>query len=348
MANSLLAHLYSHIKGSQEDIATISLQYILSQSKELRMAFTKRMSDVLHTDLSDNLQYHCQQTGKNKERPDMAGINMYGTEELLCEMKFYAGLTTNQPNTYLQRLIENNGKGLVFICPESRKITLWHKLKNLCKYKDMKEIDDWCVSINDVNMAIITWDDVLYLLETVASSVAVNYLSDIQQLKGYCKQMDSDELLPFDADDLTAEVAKKAERYYRVLDIVIDLLKADNRITTATEGLKATANRNGYSRSIYIENFAVTINYDREMWKRAGSIETPFWVSVRNKEWKETEEIMNVLNSIDERFKDKTWYATFVALEPLMNATMQEVAEDLKKQVLSYLIKFINTENKLI
>ena len=32
MANSLLAHLSSHIRGSQEDIATISLQYILSQS----------------------------------------------------------------------------------------------------------------------------------------------------------------------------------------------------------------------------------------------------------------------------------------------------------------------------
>ena len=41
MANSLLAHLYSRIRGSQEDIATISLQYLLSQSIALNEAFTQ-------------------------------------------------------------------------------------------------------------------------------------------------------------------------------------------------------------------------------------------------------------------------------------------------------------------
>jgi hypothetical protein len=47
MANSLLAHLYSHIRGSQEDIATISLQYILSQSVNLKVAFTKCLGESL-------------------------------------------------------------------------------------------------------------------------------------------------------------------------------------------------------------------------------------------------------------------------------------------------------------
>lgn len=39
MAYSLLAHLYPHIRGSQEDIATYSLQYLLVQSKELNRAW---------------------------------------------------------------------------------------------------------------------------------------------------------------------------------------------------------------------------------------------------------------------------------------------------------------------
>ena len=55
MAYSLLAHLYPHIRGSQEDIATYSLQYLLVQSKELNRAFTKRISDVLHIDIEDTL-----------------------------------------------------------------------------------------------------------------------------------------------------------------------------------------------------------------------------------------------------------------------------------------------------
>ena len=40
MAESLLAHPYSRIKGSQEDVATASLQYIISSSEKLNKAFT--------------------------------------------------------------------------------------------------------------------------------------------------------------------------------------------------------------------------------------------------------------------------------------------------------------------
>ena len=92
MAYSLLAHLYPHIRGSQEDIATYSLRYLLVQSKELNRAFTKRISDVLHIDVEETLQYVCQATGKSeeKERPDMAGLDSAGNESVLCEMKFYA------------------------------------------------------------------------------------------------------------------------------------------------------------------------------------------------------------------------------------------------------------------
>ena len=40
MAYSLLAHLYPRIKGSQEDVATFSLGYILEQSDALNKTFT--------------------------------------------------------------------------------------------------------------------------------------------------------------------------------------------------------------------------------------------------------------------------------------------------------------------
>ena len=115
MAHSLLAHLYPHIRGSQEDIATYSLQYLLVQSKELNRAFTKRISTVLHIDTEKALQYVCQSTGKGeeKERPDMVRLDSNGNENILCEMKFYATLTVNQPNTYIDRLVQCGGKGLI-------------------------------------------------------------------------------------------------------------------------------------------------------------------------------------------------------------------------------------------
>ena len=112
MAQSLLAHLYPYIKGSQEDIATFSLQYLLSQSSKLNAAFTKFVADTIGIDLEERLQYLCQVTGESeeKERPDMVGTDADGAEVVLFEMKFYASLTANQPNTYLDRLRKNGGK----------------------------------------------------------------------------------------------------------------------------------------------------------------------------------------------------------------------------------------------
>ena len=105
------------------------------QSKELNRAFTRRVSEVLHVDVEDTLQYVCQSTGKSEEqeRPDMAGIDSSGKETVLCEMKFYATLTANQPNTYLDRLVDDDGKGLLFVCPSARLTNLWAKLNELCE-----------------------------------------------------------------------------------------------------------------------------------------------------------------------------------------------------------------------
>jgi hypothetical protein len=88
MAKSLLAHLYTRISGSQEDVATIALQYLVSQSEELNREFTRLLSSSLHINLEEHLQYTCQVTGKENERPDMAGIDKKGREIVLCEMKF--------------------------------------------------------------------------------------------------------------------------------------------------------------------------------------------------------------------------------------------------------------------
>ena len=110
MAESLLAHLYSRIKGSQEDVATLSLQYIISSNSNLNEAFNRLICNALKEDIGTDITYSCQSVGENSERPDMSGVDKHGAEVILCEMKFYAGLTSNQPNGYLDRLIKENGK----------------------------------------------------------------------------------------------------------------------------------------------------------------------------------------------------------------------------------------------
>lgn len=340
MSYSLLAHLYPHIRGSQEDIATYSLHYLLSQSKDLNRSFTKRIADILHINTEEYLQYVCQVTGKGeeKERPDMAGLNLAGSEEILFEMKFYATLTENQPLTYLDRLRNNGGKGLLFICPVVRKTNLWANLKKLCEKHNIEEVDNNCVTVDGIRLGIITWNEIIELLKNVASSVAIELVADIAQLEGYCNQLDSEAFIPFSADDISAEMANKGERYYQVIDEVIELFCADKKHQTSKKGLKATGHRKGYVRNLYIDDMVFTLNYDRDMWKNPKCIETPFWVSIRDKDWKQNEKMIEKHKIFPENKKQLYWAGLiFLALEPKQNVTLAEVCEDIKKQIERYL-----------
>lgn len=335
---ALLAHLYSHIRGSQEDIATYSLQYILSASAELNRAFTRLVSEGLHCELLAPLNYTCQVSGENRERPDIAGIDTEGNEQILCEAKFYAGLTNNQPNSYLDRIIQRNGTGLLFICPEVRKAILWDHLKELVAGRNIIPISDFCLSIDGVQMAIITWNEVTSVLKRTAASVAIEHLSDVEQLEGYCKQMDSEAFIPFSAEDLGPEVPRKEERYYRVIDKLVEHLKSDKSLNPITKGVKATAYRKGYGRGINIRGYWLSINYDRDLWTDASSCETPFWVAIRSgKDWKQHKYIIRALNRFPETEKGSIWGLTYIALHPRLNGTLDEVVDDMKVQILKYI-----------
>ena len=335
---ALLAHLYSHIRGSQEDIATYSLQYILSESEELNRAFTQLLSMALNTDIDGQINYVCQLIGDNKERPDLAGINSNGHETVLCEAKFYAGLTDNQPNAYLERIAKEKGAGLVFICPSVRKQTLWTTLIKLIDDRNVQRIDDSCVAVDETSMAIITWNEIIEILRRCAAASAVSCLSDIDQLDGFCKQMDRTAFIPYTNEELGPEQARKEERPYRVIDALIDLLRSDISLNPSIKGTKATAYRDGYTRSINVRGYWLTINYDRSLWMNSSTTETPFWVAIRSgKDWKQTDSILEALHRFPEAGKESLWGFIFLALYAKQNATLDEVVQDLKRQLMVYI-----------
>ena len=55
-------------------------------------------------DLAESLHFRTQVTGDDATRPDLVGKDQAGREVLLIEAKFWAGLTENQPVSYLERL----------------------------------------------------------------------------------------------------------------------------------------------------------------------------------------------------------------------------------------------------
>ena len=211
MANSLLAFLYLRIKGSQEDVATYSLNYILGKSEVLRSEFTRLISQRLHLDYQP-LIYSAQVIGSQKERPDIVGVKDE-QEEIIIEAKFFAALTENQPGTYLDRL-QGRG-GLIFICPESRLNGLWAHLQEL--EKTSEPLGEYCVNRNGTHMAIISWKTVFEALQLCSENNAIDTKEDLHQLIGFCKEIESNDFIPFKAEDLGADMAKSMDRYY-ILD----------------------------------------------------------------------------------------------------------------------------------
>lgn len=68
MGSSLLAYLFPYIKGSQEDIATYSLQYLLSQSNKMNKMFVKFTCDLLNLPILESISFIAQNTGESEDK----------------------------------------------------------------------------------------------------------------------------------------------------------------------------------------------------------------------------------------------------------------------------------------
>jgi len=337
MKKSLLGHLYSHIKGSAEDVATLSLQYLLTAYDELNISFNMLLTSKLQLEIDKNTSYTCQSVGDEKERPDMSGKDSKGNEIVLCEMKFYAGLTSNQPLTYLKRLKKNNGKALIVVCPKERMISLWETLLSKCVEEKTEQIEQYYAKVNGIGMLILSWDEILSNLIQTANAVEKESLSDIEQLKGYCEMIASNSFKPFKEEDLGAENAKRYEQYMYILDRVVDSLLADSRVEVSLKGVKATPHRHGYKRFMMINNYATDLRFDLDFWADDRYIDTPYWISFRDQNWKPTKQIIESTEKVSAARKVPNHGRIYLAIDVLCNTYEEELVENIKEQIIAYL-----------
>ena len=281
---SLLAHIFSRIKGSPEDVATMSLCYILDESKTARKVLSDYLSTVCGIEPFPELFFRTQVVGAGKERPDLAGIDGNMNEHLLCEAKFWAGLTDNQPQAYLARLKSNTRlpqKALVFICPHMRIVSLWNELLRLCQYDgfvtDGATEDVQRIQLGDVTMAIVSWRSMSDLLMQSLSVEHSPLTADLQQLVGLCEEMDEKAFVPFKQEDFGKDKERRITSYYRIVDTVTHQLM--KKLNASTKNLKATAQYAGYSRYMIINGCAVSVQFNCRYWEKFA--ETPFWISLQ-------------------------------------------------------------------
>jgi hypothetical protein len=321
---SLLGQFFSSIKGSQEDIASMGLVYILQSSKTARDYLGRIIASHAGIDLGP-LTFTAQETGEKGERPDISGRDGSGRETLIIEAKFWASLTSNQPVAYLDRLGANSV--LVFICPQLREISLRGEIEACLDGFSYEKTGGSFRFDGSKVLFVINWSALLAGLREALREKNES-VSDIDQIIGFCEVIDNSVFFPIQDSDMSPAVARRVNSYCDMIDKVVDRLKLAQGITTAN--YRATAQKYGYTRYFALGEYGFALEVNLKSWETLA--DTPFWLSVN---------LLNGNGSFDQptQFKDAIRKASantkvrifdvnqtlFFAIEPKRNAPEESV-----------------------
>lgn len=331
---SLLGQFYSRIRGSQEDIASTGLSYILNKSKGARDALQNVISNDTGINLPD-LKYIAQSIGGNLERPDISGVTTTDeNERLIIEAKFWASLTENQPLEYLKRI--GVSSVLLFICPTLRSRSLYSEIKNRVVQIEIpeKSANDRLIVLPDNKYILIkTWDEILAVIKSnLVQEGSTSLVSDIDQLIGFCKVIDDNSFLPIQSDDLSPKYPRRLMSYCDLIDNLVEELRNNGKFMT--EKLRATPQRDGYVRFGYYEKLALTLYFSMDLWSK--NLDTPFWIGFQDsKNWATTPQLIESCHKaerlIDTKIfqKDRIYFPIF----PKLDVTEDIVIKDMANQI---------------
>lgn len=268
-----------------EDIATDALAYILRSSAGARNGMM-RLLRTIASDLPD-LQFQTQLCD-GSIRPDMTGSDAQGVR-VFIENKFWAGLTENQPVSYLHALAKQAQSSVVLmIVPNDRAEVVWREATrrlagatiSVIKQNVPAVIVHAVTTAAGPSFALTTWRSVLSVLDDELVDDPARR-SDLAQLRALCDSADADAFLPMSAEELTDL------RTPRLLLQLSDIIRSSVELAVAEgvvdlKGLRAT---HGWQTFGHYLRFSgerelfhwLGVHFGR--WKRHGA---PVWLYVHH------------------------------------------------------------------
>ena len=279
--------------GGAETTATEALGYILSRS-DAADAARNALRDTIRTVGVDVGQIARAATEVEIEvagkpaRVDLVGFDEGNAKRALIEVKFWAGLTENQPNTYLKELLENPNdepSTLLFVAPVLRQETLWPELLRLAgaggvsltNVTSAAGLKSAAVNGGPHHLMLTSW---LHLLEKLSAATG-DPEKEIRQLQGLCAQQDRAAFLPLRAGEMGPDFSKRAIDLHYLYNDVIKRLREQK--IAGFKGLAASKFGPNYGRFVHLgddSNGGITdgawvgVNYEWGAQRR----ETLFWV----------------------------------------------------------------------
>ncbi len=300
---TLLAHLASKLSHQPETVATEALGPILRGSEAARNALQEFLQSA-GVDVGRIHTAWTEVTGDGGERPDLACMDGNGRERVLIEVKFWAGLTANQPAAYLGRLPDDRPSALLVVAPSIRLETFWPELKARAGEFPMGNEGSatevrW-VSAGDYRYLILTsWTSLLRRLEGEADDEQVQ--SNIRQLQGLADQQDSDEFLPLRAEQLSPEIPRLILNLDRLVDDVSSRIFETD--WASRERMRKMWDTGPY-QYMMVAGLSTWFGVNYYFWRNYET--TPLWFGFNPSAWKHKERILQSLEPI--RWKDPSQF----------------------------------------
>ncbi|MDK9721983.1 MAG: hypothetical protein OEL53_12455 [Rhodospirillales bacterium] len=301
---TLFGFLAAKFAASPENLAIEALNYLLVRSKVANTALLGLLEEA-GVDLPDDVAFQTQVTGGDDARPDIEGRTAERGTIIVVETKFWAGLTDNQPVTYLYRLPEIAPALLVFVAPAARFTTLWPELIGRCRSagfetSETKQVASelWCASLpKGRHLMLVSWRavlaDITRALERAGEGEAV---ADAEQLAGLCEAMDSEAFMPLRSEELTSvDIPRRFVQFAQLaLDIAARACEAG--ICSKDGGLRPGSSSSYSGHFLRLGGVLVFLCFDSPRWARHRS--TPLWLRIQGKDMKERDAARHALGRL--------------------------------------------------
>ena len=280
---TLLAKLAPMFGAQTENLAVAALGHILWESQAARRALSGLLAAGGAT-VGEIAQVRTQATGKDSERPDLAGFDQDGRERVLIEAKFWAGLTGNQPVAYLARLPTNTPSTLLFIAPAARIETLWNELLRTVAESQLgitlapgseHEGLRSAAAGGRRYLLLTSWQALLNRMAAQAAAASDSHAEkDIGQLQGLAAQQDDEAFLPLTREEFGPEFPRRILGLRRLVDDATD--RAVTAGFASVKGLNVTSRPWGYGRYLKLAYTTPWFGIDFDDWARHK--DTPLWL----------------------------------------------------------------------
>ena len=318
-------------RGNTEDVATEALGHLLKKSP----ACLEALNDVLQSgvrDLKRVVKVCTQVIGSDGTRPDLVGFDDDEKERALVEVKFWADLTSNQPDRYLDRLPDDGPTVLMFLVPARRVKDLWLTLRERLEGRELTDVDSErrCVRVDDSrrHLMLVSWTGLLDSMAARAGAGRTGVENEILQLRNLAQYVIDGAYKPLGSDEKFGEDSdRRMQDFERLVNDATE--EGVKHGWASRKGLRATPRACGFGRYISLAGTAVVwFGINKERFEETGR--TPLWVELQTgdgdlKQPVDLEMVRSRCGMSDD------WHPVGVRRDVEYSDALKSVVEDLKR-----------------